>query len=198
MPSDLANATSRFVHDWLLPGLSVAIGGTLLGVALGAALMHSWRVRRERALAQARNARGKRGEARAAALLEAAGYDIVARQRRASYSLSSDGGELRVRLSFDFVVAKDGREWVAEVKTGALGTQLTHADTRRQLLEYQLASGQTQVLLVDPERERISLVSFPLGETQMPAAARVPRDWTLRACLFLAAALALSLYLLSR
>jgi hypothetical protein len=153
--------------------------------------MHWLLLRRERSLGRARNLRGRRGEERAVQLLTAAGYAIVARQQRTSYALRSDTNEVRVSLSFDFVVEKDGQTCVAEVKTGALGPQLKHADTRRQLLEYQLASGGSQVLLVDPEREQISQVAFPLPTlptltaqcAQEQAVAQTASAWPLLVCI---------------
>lgn len=183
MPSSIPIDTS--VHSWL--GLVVSLA---IGLAVGAWLMDLLRARREQALARARNARGRRGEERAALLLTAAGYEIVARQQRTSYALREGTTELRVGLSFDFVVAKNGKQCVAEVKTGAQGAQLKHAETRRQLLEYQLASGGSEVLLVDPERERIYPVSFPLREpraelTDAPTAARTHSVWPLVACIAL-------------
>jgi hypothetical protein len=181
------------VHTWLGLAISLAIG-----LALGAWLMDLLRARREQLLARARNARGRRGEERAVQLLTAAGYQILARQQRTSYALRQDDKELRVALAFDFVVEKDGKQCVAEVKTGALGTQLKHAETRRQLLEYQLASGGSQVLLVDPEGERISQVSFPLStppaEVEL-ADAPTQSAWPLVVCF---AITALCVYLWSR
>lgn len=155
MPSSITPA-------WLSPVLSI-----LVGLAVGAALMFWVQLQRERWLARSRNARGRRGEDQAVRLLTAAGYVIVARQQRAAYALRSGANAMQVKLSFDFVVEKDGKTCVAEVKTGALGPQLKHADTRRQLLEYQLASGASEVLLVDPEREQISQVSFPIAPPQL-------------------------------
>ena len=195
MPSSIANATPPNLLSWPVLFFSLAIG-----LALGAWLMDLLRTWREGALARERNARGRRGEERAARLLAAAGYQIVARQQRMSYALRQGDKPLRVGLSFDFVVEKDGKQCVAEVKTGALGTQLKHAETRRQLLEYQLASGGSEVLLVDPERERISQVSFPLsGPTaepaQEPAAERKQSAWPLIVCIMISA---LGLYLWSR
>jgi hypothetical protein len=195
LPSAIANATPPSLPSGLALIVSLAIG-----LALGAWLMDLLRARREQVLARERNARGRRGEDRAAQLLTAAGYEIVARQQRTSYALRDGDKELRVGLSFDFVVEKDGKQCVAEVKTGALGTQLKHAETRRQLLEYQLASGGAEVLLVDPERERISPVSFPLsGPTveflQEPAEERTPATWPLVVCI---AITLLCLYLWSR
>jgi hypothetical protein len=154
-------------------------------------------VRREQVLARARNARGRRGEQQAEALLTAAGYAIVARQQRTTYALRSGDDELRVGLSFDFVVEKDGVQCVAEVKTGALGTQLKHADTRRQLLEYQLASGCSSVLLVDPERARISRVAFPLAQPAPEVSVEPTHSagsWTLWLCVAMGCALGIYLF----
>ena len=142
-----------------------------LGIALGMWLASLALTRRDRRAAQARNTRGKRGEERALQLLEEAGYSIVERQRRSAYRVLTDGRELEVGVSFDFVVARDGRELIAEVKTGSLVTQLRHADTRRQLLEYQLISGCAPILLVDPDAERITEVSFPLATASASAPA---------------------------
>jgi Holliday junction resolvase-like predicted endonuclease len=144
--------------------IACALALTLVvGLSLGAWLMRRWRVARDSRLARERNERGKLGEDRAETLLLAAGYEIVARQQRTSYRVLAAERSLQVGLILDFVVAREGRQLVAEVKTGAVATQLKHADTRRQLLEYQLASGASSVLLVDPERECITEVAFPLA-----------------------------------
>ena len=191
MPSAIANATPPSAPSGL--ALFVALA---LGLAVGAWLMDLLRTRREQVLARERNARGRRGEEHAAQLLTAAGYQIVARQQRSSYTLREGENQLRVGLSFDFVVEKDGEQCVAEVKTGALGTQLKHAETRRQLLEYQLASRGAEVLLVDPERERISRVSFPLRAPDAdlvpepepePAEARTQGGWPIVVCIAITA-----------
>lgn len=190
MPIPIATAAPELLRPWLSPVLSI-----LLGLAVGALLMHWIQLQRERALARSRNARGRRGEERAVSLLTAAGYAIVARQQRAAYALRSDDADMQVKLSFDFVVEKDGKTCVAEVKTGALGPQLKHADTRRQLLEYQLASGASEVLLVDPERDHISQVSFPLAQqldspapsgqstSAEPAAEQTSGTWSMLVCI---------------
>jgi len=174
------------MRPWIDYALSLA-----LGIALGAwlvAWLYELRGRRE---GQARNLRGKRGEERAAKLLEAAGYRILERQRRSAYRMHVDGSELNVGVTFDFVVMRDGRELIAEVKTGSLVTRLRHAETRRQLLEYQLVSGTAPVLLVDPERASITELSFPLASATEASGQTAPAraGWTLWAC---ALALAIS------
>ena len=108
-------------------------------------------------------------------------YGILERQRRSAYRVSVDAAELDVGVTFDFVVLRDGRELIAEVKTGSLVTRLRHAETRRQLLEYQLVSGREAVLLVDPERACITEVSFPLpdgvGAPEVSLPTPQPRGW---------------------
>jgi hypothetical protein len=51
---------------------------------------------------------------------------------------------------------------VVEVKTGGSAPRLSRPETRRQLLEYQLATGSSRVLLVDPEAGTLTEVAFPL------------------------------------
>jgi hypothetical protein len=152
---------------WALScALSAALGG-LLAIML-------WRLRRSRKGRRVQ-AHGKRGEELAETLLRARGFTIVERQRRMSYSLTVADAPLQVELVVDFVVHKNGRELVAEVKTGP-SARLGNAETRRQLLEYQLASGADAVLLVDADRGTISQVTFPLAQPAAPANAR-GRGW---------------------
>ncbi len=67
-----------------------------------------------------------------------------------------------VELKADLLVAKGGRQFVAEVKTGTLAPQIRTSATRRQLLEYRLAYDVDGVLLVDMENGSISEIDFPL------------------------------------
>jgi Holliday junction resolvase-like predicted endonuclease len=141
--------------------------GTLL-VAAACSLIGAWlalRIQAARARNRGRrsNQRGQRGEREAERLLEAHGYRIVARQLRTSYRIEIAESTRMIDLVLDFVVERQGEQLVAEVKTGNAASLLNQADTRRQLLEYQLATGSRRVLLVDPEHARISEISFPLS-----------------------------------
>jgi hypothetical protein len=144
---------------WVIAGVCCA-----LGILLGA-LFSAWAQRKlQRRAAQARSLRGKRGEEQARAVLEDQGYRVIDRQRRVAYAVAVGASARTVELVLDYVVAREGdEELVAEVKTGPNAPKLKHADTRRQLLEYQLATGCSRVLLVDPESARITEVSFPLA-----------------------------------
>jgi hypothetical protein len=144
------------VSDWQFV-LWVALACFVVGAWL-ALKFSKWR---ERRLGQARSARGKRGEQRAERLLIDRGYKVIDQQRRASYPITADGVTKDIGLVLDFVVERNGEQLVAEVKTGS-AADLSRSETRRQLLEYQLAIGGRCVLLVDPEAETITEVGFPL------------------------------------
>ena len=113
--------------------------------------------------------RGAEGEVRAEALLRRLGYAIVARQAALSYGVSIDGEPRSIDLRADFLVERDRRLFVAEVKTGRLAPRLETSATRRQLLEYRVAFDTAGVLLVDVDAGRVHAVEFPL-----PAARKAP------------------------
>jgi Holliday junction resolvase-like predicted endonuclease len=135
-------------------------------VALAAAIVALWlasALRRWRGSFRARR-RAKRagaGEDRAAGMLEAAGFRIVARQARIEWAPLVDGEPFATELRADYLVEADGELLVAEVKTGNEAPSLATAATRRQLLEYRVAFDADGVLLVCPEAGAIHRVEFP-------------------------------------
>lgn len=159
----------ELTHLQRAPFLWAALG-IALGVLLGAWLASRVRARLERARAREHNVRAKRGERDAERLLRAHGYSICERQLRASYTILVDQVATPVELVFDLVVERNGERRIAEVKTGAHAPRLSRAETRRQLLEYQLATGTRGVLLVDPEAETLTEISFPILQPQAAGA----------------------------
>ncbi len=153
-----------------------ALLAVALLVALGAALEAWWRRVRERTAARAAVRRGLRGERGAEKLLRKLGYTLLARQAPAGYAVLLDGEAKAVPLSADFLVEHKGRKLVAEVKTGK-AVSLDHADTRRQLLEYQLAFGADALLLIDMEAKRVHTVRFPLPKSSSTATRRSVLRW---------------------
>jgi hypothetical protein len=145
----------------------VAIAAAVIALVLARIFRRwrgSWRARR-------RAARAGAGELRAAALLEAAGYRIVARQARAEWAPLVDGEPHPIELRADYLVeARGGARLVAEVKTGELAPSLDAPATRRQLLEYYVAFAADGVLLVCPERGAIHRVEFELPTPATTAA----------------------------
>jgi hypothetical protein len=103
------------------------------------------------------------GEAHAEKLLAEAGFTVVERQVAHVWHVAIDDDLHETALRCDFVVARDGERWVAEVKTGDLAPSLTTAATRRQLLEYQVAYAAAGVALVDATAGLVHEVRFALG-----------------------------------
>ena len=116
-------------------------------------LSRTWTIR-------ARARRAVDGELRAEPMLRQAGYEVLDRQVRGSWTVYADGEPLEIGLRADLLVTRGGRVYVAEVKTGRLAPRLDHAATRRQLLEYRMAFGVDGVLLVDAESENVTRVEL--------------------------------------
>jgi hypothetical protein len=91
-------------------------------------------------------------------------------------------------VAFDFIVERAGEQLVAEVKTGHTAPRIERAETRRQLLEYQLVTGARCVLLVDPDAGTINEIAFPITMPLAPPAATSWRTPALLVTLLLAAA----------
>lgn len=121
-------------------------------------LLRSWRRRRD-ILARVR--RAGEGEASAVEWLEGLGYEILGAQVSIDYPVCVDERLTIVTLRADYLVRRDGRDYVAEVKTGGVAPRIETAATRRQLLEYRVAFAVDGVLLVDAERQRVQVVTFP-------------------------------------
>jgi hypothetical protein len=145
------------ISTWAVIG---AIGGAILLAELArVGLMRLWR----RAVARRRQRRALAGERRAERLLERRGFSILERQPQRLFQLELDGAPLSVELRADLLVARRGRLYVAEVKTGSRAPRIETSATRRQLLEYRVAYAETEgVLLVDAEAGSVREVVFPI------------------------------------
>jgi hypothetical protein len=135
-------------------GLALALALHLAVRALGRGLRR-WQARR-------RQARAVRGERQAERLLDRLGYAIRDRQVATSWAVTCDGEVHEVPLRADLLVERDGKRYVAEVKTGRVAPRLATATTRRQLLEYRVAYDVDGILLVDAEAGRVMHVDFHL------------------------------------
>tara|TARA_B100000575_G_C23072840_1_gene618013 strand:- start:631 stop:1092 length:462 start_codon:yes stop_codon:yes gene_type:complete len=103
--------------------------------------------------------RGNKGEKTSVELLEKNGFRILNKQIKLRGYFFIDGEKTEVDLRPDFLVEKDGVEYIAEIKTGDVANP-SNRNTRRQLHEYSYYSGQENILLVDPTKRSIKLVSF--------------------------------------
>lgn len=140
-----------------------------LGLVLGASLALGWAVQaalrawlwRWRGRRAAR--RGARGERAARALLERAGYRVLAEQPRHQASLEVSGEDVEYLLVPDFLCERGGQRYVADAKTGA-GADPQARATRRQLLEYACAFEAAGALVVDVPGRRIHRLRFGVLE----------------------------------
>lgn len=133
----------------------------VLGVGVG--VVAAWTIARgmRRLRMRWRGARARRMEARAAGMLEAAGYTVVAAQVSGTSTLLWNGEALEVEVRADYLVTRGGRTYVAEAKSGRRAPDPAHKATRRQLLEYAIAYEADGVLLVDTESGTVAEVCFP-------------------------------------
>jgi hypothetical protein len=162
----------------------------LLAAGIVVIIIQSWRLGRQREVAsahqaaserernrqtaaQARIVRASDGEQGAIALLERAGYAVLEHQVAGSWTVRADGAPVTFGLRADYLVARDGRRYIAEVKTGRLAPRLSHGPTRRQLLEYSAAFDVHGVILVDADGETLTHVELDPFARNRDAAAKV-------------------------
>lgn len=140
-----------------VPLLGALLAAALLGALLAERARRAWCAARLRA----RMDRARRREALAEALLVRAGYTVLATQVTAPCPLWYDGERHEPGVRADYLVARRGRTYVAEAKSGPRATDPTERATRRQLLEYAVVYDVDGVLLVDTESGAVSTVEFP-------------------------------------
>lgn len=167
------------------PGFWIGVAALLL--ATSAATAHILRaLRRRRHTRRAR--RAVAAERDAERVLERAGYRVEATQLAVAWPVTCGGQTTEYGLRADYLVSRNGQRYIAEVKHGAVVTQLSHGATRRQLLEYQLAYEVQGVLLVDMSRRQVHAVEFPrlngLSVASRPQALWLP---SMLACALVAA-----------
>lgn len=128
--------------------------------------------------ARRRVARAMQGERDAERFVREQGYRILAVQPEYTWQLSVDGRPAQVVLRPDLVLERDGRRYVADVKTGNSAPDPLTSSTRRQLLEYLIACKVDGVLVVDVEARRIRSLVFPTRALPAsPGAPSIPGAW---------------------
>lgn len=149
--------TEIWPPSWPSPWIPLLVIAAVIGLALGARLA-GWRQRRRRIRA---SAHGRRMEERAPAALERRGYRVIERHPVVAVEWFVDGAPQPLELEPDLLVARGGRRFLVEVKTGG-ATRAERRDTRRQLLEYAAYAPVDGVLLYDADRDELRAVEFPI------------------------------------
>lgn len=130
--------------------------------ALGLVFLGWWLARRWDAWrGNRRRERGLAGEQQAEVLLRRWGFRILERQAERVVRMEVEGEEWECPVRADFLVERDGRSWVVEVKTGQRAPDPSNGSTRRQLLEYCLVFGSDRLLLLDMESQTLRTIVFP-------------------------------------
>lgn len=138
--------------------VSSAVGGAVIGSIFfffaGRALL-SMKMSRRVELAQF-------SEKEAEELLKKKGFRIIGKQKQADIVTYIDGKPNLGFVRADFLVEKNGKKFVAEVKAGELVSDPTEPSTRRQLLEYKFAYKPYGILLVNMLDKSIHKIDFEL------------------------------------
>jgi len=103
--------------------------------------------------------RGLRAEKRALRLLRKKGYRVLEHQPRFRSLLYVDGFLTAFEVTPDFLVERDGRRFVVEIKSAPEHAGIRTAAVRRQVIEYLWAAEMPCLLLTMPAGE-IEIISF--------------------------------------
>lgn len=147
------------------PRTWLAIGAAFL-LLLGL-LAHLRRLRAGN-LVRERSARGRAGEDAAEAFLRRR-FAEVERHPRLESALWIEGEEHRYELRPDFLVRAGRQRMLVEVKSGE-DRDPRQGETRRQILEYALASECERIGLFDARSGRLQELRFDLLERRAPSA----------------------------
>lgn len=141
----------------------------IIGLIIGGFLFHYLFKYLRRKKLNRKMTRARKAEGRALKLLEREGYEIIEVQKRVPFVTHVDGKPYKNSIQADYIVTRDGKTFVVEVKTGGEATQVTTSQTRRQLLEYYLVYRPDGIILLDMECEELREVKF---EVDLPIATR--------------------------
>lgn len=151
----------------------IAFAGLIVfAILIGIYIERQWK----RFAFQIRVKRGREAEKDAYELFKRQGFMVLDQQisTRVTYLVDGIAQESTVRA--DYLVSKDGKTYIAEVKSGGSAPNPTYPQTRRQLLEYALLFHNPNLLLVDMEAEEIREIQFPAldvsGHTPWPTLGR--------------------------
>ena len=93
-------------------------------------------------------------------LLKKRGFKIVDKQKRADIVTYIDGKPNLGYVQADFIVERNGKKYVAEVKAGEMVSDPNEPSTRRQMLEYKFAYKPFGLLLVNMLDRTIHSIDF--------------------------------------
>ncbi|MCG8580517.1 MAG: hypothetical protein MI866_11395 [Bacteroidales bacterium] len=104
--------------------------------------------------------RGNKLELQARNFLKSKGYTIIDYQSTYEHKYMEDGEVMYAEIQPDYIVKKNGKKYIVEVKSGNQAISARNRNTRRQLLEYDYVVENDGVFLLDMENRQLKLVQF--------------------------------------
>ena len=87
-------------------------------------------------------------------------YKILDYQKEIKIKIKSNSDEIEIKIRPDYIVKKNLKKYIAEIKTGEFAPKLTNKSTRRQLLEYYFMTEYSGILLIDMDKKTIEKIEF--------------------------------------
>ena len=115
---------------------------------------------RKRQKQRKRFERGNLLEKQARTFLQEKGYNIVDEQKTYDHNYEVNGESRSSKLIVDYIVEKNGKKYIVEVKSGKSAISLTDKNSRRQLLEYDFVIENDGIVLLDMENRNMQFVKF--------------------------------------
>lgn len=104
--------------------------------------------------------KGLIGEKKAFKFLEQNNYKVINAQVKMTHEFFINHEKVKVDITPDYLVKKNGKFYLVEVKTGESVGSMFNASTRRQVLEYSLINPYDGVLLVNMIEKTIDEIEF--------------------------------------
>lgn len=104
--------------------------------------------------------RGTLKEQEAKHLLIKWGYTIVAEQKRYFHRFKYGADDIAIPIVIDYLVSKNDKTYMVEVKSGKSAINIYNSDTRRQLLEYYHVVEADGFYLLNMEKKEMKKVVF--------------------------------------
>ena len=120
-----------------------------------------WRLRRwwKNILFSRLRRRGRQGETKALKILQRNGYKILQSQVSLPGYIYIDDNKQEFDVRPDYLVEKDGVQYLTEVKTGN-AARSSSRETRRQLFEYAALGNADTVILIDATNGTLKKIRF--------------------------------------
>ena len=139
----------------------------ILALFIGAYLYYKINKGFEKNKIKKRFKRGQEGEKQAEKFLIKNGFTILEDQVQIHPKMCVDGNWSEYMIKVDYLVEKNGKQAIVEVKTGNSAPSPKNSSTRRQILEYSCTYDVDTVYLFDAEQSKLMEIQFDLKQQNL-------------------------------